>query len=497
MKIWFSSDTHFDHQNILRSCDRPFSNAKEMNDAIIARHNERVSSGDRVYHLGDFCMSRDPKRWAQHLWRLNGQIYLIRGNHDNEKTIRNLIQIPGIEKKLVWVKDYYKLTVQDKTLPGKKCFVVLSHYAMRTWEKSHWGAFQLYGHCLDLKTEILTKEGWKFRKDLSANDLIASVSQKTEQVEYVNPTSIVDVPNYAGKIYRINSKNVDARVTSKHCCILVKPSDGIWHKKYAENLLEKTNLAIPTSANGINKSSLKVSNNLLRLLVWIGTDGSLENTSLIRFHLKKERKIKRLTDLLKTLKISYSFNRSKTGTVKINFSKPVALASFRLKPIDPILKEMSFEQAGLFFQEYQHTDGTRPAEGHKSFQLSTSKKEEADLIQQIAVTNGFRCNQITRRRSNPKHGKQYVLSCNYRKFWQTTKSHKNVTEEISVNEHFWCVRVPNQIIIVRRNGKCHITGNSHGNLAEDPKAKQMDVGVDTNDFYPYSYEEVRDYLLKK
>jgi calcineurin-like phosphoesterase family protein len=49
--IWIISDTHFGHNNIINYCDRPFSNVKEMNEAIIDNWNSVVKQNDLVYHL--------------------------------------------------------------------------------------------------------------------------------------------------------------------------------------------------------------------------------------------------------------------------------------------------------------------------------------------------------------------------------------------------------------------------------------------------------------
>ena len=80
---WFISDSHFQHTNIIRYCDRPFKDTLEMDITMMDLWNERVKEGDIVYHLGDFSF----KPW---IWRptLNGHIILIQGNHDKRKDTR-------------------------------------------------------------------------------------------------------------------------------------------------------------------------------------------------------------------------------------------------------------------------------------------------------------------------------------------------------------------------------------------------------------------------
>ena len=79
--VFFTSDTHFNHTNILRFCQRPFNDVEQMNEAMIANWNAVVTPDDTVFHLGDFCLG-GAAEWNQILDRLNGKIYLILGNHD-------------------------------------------------------------------------------------------------------------------------------------------------------------------------------------------------------------------------------------------------------------------------------------------------------------------------------------------------------------------------------------------------------------------------------
>lgn len=81
VKIWFTSDTHFGHKNILTFCERPFNSVEEMDNAIIERWNSKVGKDDIVFHLGDFAFASN-KRWQELIYKLNGKIYLILGNHD-------------------------------------------------------------------------------------------------------------------------------------------------------------------------------------------------------------------------------------------------------------------------------------------------------------------------------------------------------------------------------------------------------------------------------
>ena len=79
--IFFTSDTHFGHTNILKYCDRPFSSTEEMDEEIIKRWNSVVKPDNTVFHLGDFAFGTIAQ-WETYRNCLNGHIHLILGNHD-------------------------------------------------------------------------------------------------------------------------------------------------------------------------------------------------------------------------------------------------------------------------------------------------------------------------------------------------------------------------------------------------------------------------------
>lgn len=107
-KIYVISDTHFDHENILKFLDKDgnkfrgelFQNAKEMNEAIIRNWNNIVKPEDHVYHLGDVYFGSS-ERADNILSRLVGKKRLILGNHDDGK---DPVLQKHFQKILMWRK---------------------------------------------------------------------------------------------------------------------------------------------------------------------------------------------------------------------------------------------------------------------------------------------------------------------------------------------------------------------------------------------------------
>ena len=136
--IYFTSDHHFSHSNIIRFSNRPFENIDEMNEILIDRWNEKVKPEDEVYYLGDFALTKDNEQIANILDRLNGTKYLIVGNHEGPALTNR--------KKFKWVKDYHELKVKDSTCENGIQRIILFHYAMRVWRGDYRGSWHLYGH---------------------------------------------------------------------------------------------------------------------------------------------------------------------------------------------------------------------------------------------------------------------------------------------------------------------------------------------------------------
>ena len=84
--IYFIADTHFNHENIIKYCNRPFNNTKEMNEYIIQKWNSVVKSNDIVYHLGDVGFGTT-EMLKELIGKLNGTKILLRGNHDFKRGV--------------------------------------------------------------------------------------------------------------------------------------------------------------------------------------------------------------------------------------------------------------------------------------------------------------------------------------------------------------------------------------------------------------------------
>ena len=132
MKILFISDLHFGHNKPFIYESRGFTSIEEHDEEMIRRFNSIVSPNDTTYHIGDFC-------WLsvnRYLSRLNGKLIFIYGNHD--KTLREFLT--AHPERAEAHEGYYNMYI------GNKQPLTLCHFAMHSWEKSHYNAMHVYGH---------------------------------------------------------------------------------------------------------------------------------------------------------------------------------------------------------------------------------------------------------------------------------------------------------------------------------------------------------------
>jgi len=134
-KIWFTSDTHFGHENIIRYCKRPFKNAAEMNEQIIQNWNALVGKDDIVFHLGDFGFGRtDMLQDVAN--QLNGHIHLLMGNHD-WKHVKD-----GFFKRFETTNQQLRIRIDDYV-------IYLNHFPILCFDGAGDPArkkWQLFGH---------------------------------------------------------------------------------------------------------------------------------------------------------------------------------------------------------------------------------------------------------------------------------------------------------------------------------------------------------------
>ncbi|WP_052735465.1 2'-5' RNA ligase family protein [Methanosarcina sp. 1.H.A.2.2] len=113
-RIFVTSDFHLDHTNIIKYCRRPFLDTADMNKTLVQNWNNTINNKDTVYFLGDLAYGRGGRSTDYWLKQLNGNIFFIKGNHDESNEIKfhdNFI--------LEYVNHKFFLTHRPENVPSK------------------------------------------------------------------------------------------------------------------------------------------------------------------------------------------------------------------------------------------------------------------------------------------------------------------------------------------------------------------------------------------
>lgn len=133
---FFTSDLHLGHENILKYCDRPFKDVNHMDRELIGNWNATVNDESLIFILGDFCWGRKKAIWEEYLSQLRGKKILIPGNHDDDRDIPHLL-----------FEEVYQGYINIDVIENSKHqLITLCHFPMLSWEYSHKGAWNLFGH---------------------------------------------------------------------------------------------------------------------------------------------------------------------------------------------------------------------------------------------------------------------------------------------------------------------------------------------------------------
>lgn len=189
MRIWFTSDTHFNHTNICRGESawdgkkgtRDFDSIQKMNEAIWLSL-KCIEPGDQLFHLGDVALCvKDKEVWARDsfvTWLPDVRVTFIRGNHDWGRKKDAVLSDVGAK-----VCDLWEGKLEDDEASAR---ATLCHYPIVSWSKQGKGAFMLHGHCHGNLDKSLSKGrmmdvGW----DVWARPI--SLKEVVEKLEKVAP----------------------------------------------------------------------------------------------------------------------------------------------------------------------------------------------------------------------------------------------------------------------------------------------------------------------
>ena len=360
--------------------------------------------------------------------------------------------------------------------------------------------------CYDKFTEVLTKNGFKFFKDITEIDEIATLNPDTNYIEYYKPIKIIKSA-YDGEMILGNNRGIDFKVTPNHK-MYASVSKTLKNKKLDFKLIEikklkNDNFYIKQDAqwHGIKKDSFIIPSVIHNWTVynkprfkiypskevnmekwlkffgfWIAEGWTTATGKLTQVGISQKKDngiLEEMYNILKEFGYNPTYTKDKQQIRVFDRGLWTYLKQFgkaKDKYIPKDILELSSEQLDILFQYYIIGDGHTEKSGR--IRAHTCSKKLVDNLQEIALkTNRYstyferpfkiaQCKKCKNKYITPK-SIQYSIGFSYKNTKKHTRLIKNQINTEHYKDYIYCVEIPNHIIYVRRNGKVMWCGNSH------------------------------------
>lgn len=317
-------------------------------------------------------------------------------------------------------------------------------------------------YCLPIdSTELLTPYGWKSLADITTDDVVMQYDPDLDSMEFVNVENVVE-PYMATTL---QCRDIEA--TGDHR-MLVKSSSSKSNpvvKSWDEVLQSPTSLGIKNGGHLKYDEGLPLTDDEIRLLVWVQGDGNYMRRYNsdggivgVEFHLKKQRKIDRVCEVLDNIGIEYSTSHCRNGSVHIR-SYGINVYAFCESWLDDKvfsykLLNMNQHQFKVFIDELVQVDGGVYGKQRLYF---SSISQNIDFVQALSAIHDVRTRSMTLGTSKKFYGLRPVAVS----FTESGMYYINgkLMDSMSRETMVSCVTVPSGFILIRQNNMTFIVGN--------------------------------------
>ena len=331
--------------------------------------------------------------------------------------------------------------------------------------------------CMNKKTDVLTEFGWINIEKLYYSNKpikIANLNLNNKCIYYDYP--INKIKNISNKIIDIIGKNYKQSVTPNHDVII----DG--KKVKAKELLNKEiyEEQLKININTKNNSKIEINNNIIEILTTIVMDATIVDYSKknpnskkirIQYHLKKEKKIQYILEILDKENIHYTKRFGKNNDIYIcihgeDGRKLYSLLEWK-KELPYYFTKMNKEQFEHLTYALSKTDGTKV---NNNIIWRTTSLNDVNIIQELCVKHNYDMYS-----SKINNGSGYKINCKPQ-YHCSLGYNKNIHRKLQIiekeyNDSVYCFTMKNGTLITRYNGAISITGNCFDMLNELPIKK--------------------------
>ena len=344
--------------------------------------------------------------------------------------------------------------------------------------------------CYDDKTEILTKMGWKFFKDLNKSDEVLTINKDKKKIEYEIPSE-VQIYDYHGEMYKIKSYTLDLCVTPNHRMMVERHHTHGWFIDEIQNLNQRQ-YKIPRNYGDWTKEEInyfdippvyiknykRISKNIrvkmddwIEFLGWFSTEGCSYKYNKNKYFViitqspeKNKENYNQIISLLDRMNFNYNLKGKNIEICSKQLYYSVYKTGKCYKKYFPInLSILSKRQLKILFETAIKGDGCNHSNGQIRFYSTSKKLYEQMQIIGLKIGYSARLNVRNKKKAFIKGKKCKVRKC-YELIFTDKKNYyfdtkRNLTKE-EYKGKVYCCSTKNGIVYVRRNGTSVWCGNS-------------------------------------
>lgn len=365
-----------------------------------------------------------------------------------------------------------------------------------------------FSGCYDEDTEVLTKSGWRYFKDVCLTDEFITRASNGE-IEYQTPLQYHKYC-YKGSLTRIFSRSTDLLVTDNHNMYVLTHADFCAKRnpRFVKACKMKNNLyKIPCGGKYTSTNNI-LSKAAMHLIGLYLSEGYFEkqrkkrSSSMIICQNKGVKNNKMKDDILpfiSKVRSSRKFSVKLEEKFRDFIIENCGQGKYN-KFISPLI--LSNEHLDALFESMMDGDGCRWKcgfyNGKQYFGNTyyTSSKKLADCFQELCVKLGYESRSSFRKRGGEICGRKIknplgCYSINIRKSKNKTIYPKRHFSKVNYNGFVYCVTVPNHTLYVRRGGTTSWCGNSGTTCAVAKAMGRHYIGIEmTKKYYDKSLERV-------
>jgi hypothetical protein len=335
-------------------------------------------------------------------------------------------------------------------------------------------------YCFDEKTEIMFRRGWLKWHEVTPQDESLAYNQETGKLEWTELADI-HINDYAGEMYKIENKSMDALVTPNHKWVKVGGKQGGLRIKPKSSLIEtedmgSVKLIVSAEYGGGNKT---YSDEFIELVGWILSEGTypkhravrkdrpngngtrINHITLYQSESHNPQYVKRIRMLAKHFadageRFTESKYKMSNGVLQWYIGGDLSKRIRDLFP-DKILtyefvNTLTAKQAKLLMLTLCRADGTKKKykSGGEHWEFTQKDHRFMAVFQHLAMLAGHRT--VLRERED-------TMTCSILRKDNRLYT-RGIIEETYYEGKIWCVTNKYHTLVARRNGRVYISGNS-------------------------------------